>query len=645
MPTRYDNMNRPDPNRQLQGGSGNSGRASTPPQSSRESSGRSQVSRRESGAGSPRPQIKKSQSLENAKQQAYVTRQYTHPSNYPPARTENDMHSRGYSSAGGYPQSRDAQQNRYGSNPQNQQNYRYEQQNRNGSQMTRQNYDQRSTVSGGNRKPLSPSRRKRRLISLGIFAILIIGLFAFWMSRYYQPVIVPGVHINNIDMSGKTKQQAIQLLEAQLEEMRDSIHVTLKYADRTWFLNREDFSVEAPVEHTVNTAMQVAREGNVFKRMADGWTARRNKPHFETAISISDAGMGERIEAIAAELDVPAVNATMTFNASSADFTIIEGTSGHEMDQERVKEAVLQALNDGYVVNTIEFGLETTEPSVKKADLAKATSRISFFETEVNGSQNRIDNVRLALSQFNGMVIAPGESVSFNETTGERSAENGYKEAPGINADKGLEDTSGGGVCQASTTLYNAVLMANCSIDERHRHSFPSSYVKEGFDAMVNWVTDDDLRFTNTSDMPIFIRTYVGKHDDGETYAQVWVYGKKLENGITLSRKSVIANETEKPEPELIKDKDGRYADYVIYDDEAYVAVASRKGMTVEAYLVTKDSSGNVIEEELLHKDYFSAITGKHYYGTQKRPDDVPKTVKSGCYLLKTEEEESESPD
>lgn len=63
----------------------------------------------------------------------------------------------------------------------------------------------------------------------------------------------------------------------------------------------------------------------------------------------------------------------------------------------------------------------------------------------MNGSANRIDNVKLALAQFNGMVIAPGQTVSFNETTGERSADNGYKEAPGINADKGLEDTLGVG--------------------------------------------------------------------------------------------------------------------------------------------------------------------------------------------------------
>lgn len=484
---------------------------------------------------------------------------------------------------------------------------------------------------GGPQRGGMPPKKRNMWIRRCIFFAAVLGVLIFWSTRYYQPILVPGVHINGIDMSGKTRDEAITLLEQQMETMKDSIAVTLKYEDRSWVLTKQDFDVDAPIEYTVDQAMLVAREGNVFKRMLDGWEARRNKPNYQASLGVEDANLTEKIAQIAAELDVPATNATINFDPNEVEFTITEGSQGRVLDQESLRETIMQAL-EKELSCTIELTMQTTEPEITKAQLSQATDRISFFETEVNGSANRIDNVKLALAQFNGLTIAPGQTVSFNETTGERSADNGYKEAPGINADKGLEDTLGGGVCQASTTLYNAALMANCKIEERHRHSFPSSYVKKGFDAMVNW-PNSDFKFTNQSDYPLFIRTYVGEKD-GKVYAQVWFYGKKLENGITLQRQSVIVEETEKPEPELIEDTSGKYADYVTYDDEAYVAVSSRAGMVVEAYLITKDADGNEIDKKLLYTDHFPAITGKHYYGTEKRPAGERPKAKAGCYLL-----------
>lgn len=156
----------------------------------------------------------------------------------------------------------------------------------------------------------------------------------------------------------------------------------------------------------------------------------------------------------------------------------------------------------------------TTVPSTTPAPTPALTSKpenpkeISSFTTIIyDKEENRVNNIKIAAEELDGTVIEPGEVFSFNETVGKRSKEKGYEEAS-IFVDGEKSKGVGGGVCQVSTTLYNAALKADLEIIERHRHSRKVSYVEEGKDAAVVY-NSKDLRFKNTRDYPIEIRISV----------------------------------------------------------------------------------------------------------------------------------------
>ena len=129
------------------------------------------------------------------------------------------------------------------------------------------------------------------------------------------------------------------------------------------------------------------------------------------------------------------------------------------------------------------------EPTLLASDLQKTTKLRGRFVTNLgNSSAARTHNVKESLKQFNGMVVNPGQEVSFNDTTGPRTAENGYQDAPLIASDKSLQDGPGGGVCQSSTTIYNAILKAGLNSTVRAHHSFPSSCLLYTSRSTTKWV-------------------------------------------------------------------------------------------------------------------------------------------------------------
>lgn len=145
----------------------------------------------------------------------------------------------------------------------------------------------------------------------------------------------------------------------------------------------------------------------------------------------------------------------------------------------------------------------TQAPSPTKAE--KDPNEISRYSTEIlNKDENRVHNIKLAAKKLNHTVIEPGETFSFNGVLGKRTEEKGYEEAPILLGNGEEGEGVGGGICQVSSTLYNAVLQTNMEIVERHRHSEAVPYVPEGKDATVVY-NSKDFRFKNTKDYPVEI--------------------------------------------------------------------------------------------------------------------------------------------
>lgn len=169
------------------------------------------------------------------------------------------------------------------------------------------------------------------------------------------------------------------------------------------------------------------------------------------------------------------------------------------LDATKLHTAILDAFKSG---TETELPLKIAKKHVSDEDLAKITTVISTFKTNFDsGNRNRSNNIKVASAKINGTVLLPGEQFSFNETVGRRTPKNGFKEA-GVFKDGKHDRDFGGGICQVSTTLFNASLFADLKIAERQNHSMPVPYVPIGRDATVDYGAID-LKIVNNFDFPI----------------------------------------------------------------------------------------------------------------------------------------------
>ncbi len=234
--------------------------------------------------------------------------------------------------------------------------------------------------------------------------------------------------------------------------------------------------------------------------------------------------------------------------------------------------------------------------------------RAEFYTSYPSSSDERKNNVWLATKSINGTMIDVGGEFSFNRTVGARTLKRGYKNAK-IIVDGKFVDGVGGGVCQVSTTLYNAVLLAGLKITEYHPHSLTVSYVAPSFDAMVN-SGSADLRFINNTHNPVIIYAVA----DGSTL-KISVWGEPMKEKYV--RQSVI-KEYVTPIQEVMTDTLGEYPD--VYEGEQKVISYGKQGLISEGFLV-KQINGKTISVRKVRSDKYRAINGVTVIGTSPRPE------------------------
>jgi len=190
-------------------------------------------------------------------------------------------------------------------------------------------------------------------------------------------------------------------------------------------------------------------------------------------------------------------------------------------------------------------------------------------------SYERIHNIRLATSKINGMILNPGEEFSYNKTVGKREYSTGFLTAPAIVYEE-LQPVIGGGICQVSSTLFNAVLLSDLPVVERHRHHTPINYIPLGMDATISWGTKD-FRFRNNSNGRIQL---IGFASDSSLTFQI--YGENpLRDDLKLETE---INESPSPFPDR----------------------ESEGGLEIALYRL-RFHDGKLLEREFIHRDYFPA--------------------------------------
>lgn len=215
-----------------------------------------------------------------------------------------------------------------------------------------------------------------------------------------------------------------------------------------------------------------------------------------------------KLAAIFEEFTIAPVNDSLDMET----YEFLPGSYGYSFDLEAATDAVTNA-DWG---ETISVPMFYVEPEIL-GDEVYFREVLGSCETRHTNDENRNTNLRLLCQALDGVILQPGETLSYNETVGERTAERGYKPANAYSGNRLVKDI-GGGVCQGSTTLYNCALLADLEILERVCHGAKVGYVPLGLDAAVNWATKTDLKFRNNFHFPIMIRAEVS---DGYVKMQI----------------------------------------------------------------------------------------------------------------------------
>lgn len=239
---------------------------------------------------------------------------------------------------------------------------------------------------------------------------------------------------------------------------------------------------------------------------------------------------------------------------------------------------------------------ETKENKIKEEKPSEKAELLSEFETENGEEANRDKNLEIACSKINGYEIKPGMTFSFIEVAGPLTEEQGYVKAAVILSDTEMGEDIAGGVCQVSTTLYNAALQGDMEIVERKRHSFPMNYVSVGLDASIS-TPDIDLKLKNNSEQSIYIfaSTKKGK-------VNVQLFGKPLNESEEIRIRSVV---TEEVKPEGVE---VRFSDE-LGSGERQVLQEERTGYEVSVYReYYKDNE--LVKKQDISEDAYPAIQG-----------------------------------
>ena len=320
----------------------------------------------------------------------------------------------------------------------------------------------------------------------------------------------------------------------------------------------------------------------------------------QESYTLDTSGLDEKVKAEAAacgaKWDKKAKNGSIDkFDAASGKFVFAGEENGFAIDQDKLAADISQALKDKKFDAKITATGSDVAPEISAASTKEKYKTISSFTTNTTANQNRNTNVRLAAEAINGTVIKPGQEFSFNGTVGQRTEAKGYKGAAAYNNGEVVQEI-GGGVCQVSTTLYNAVFKAGLKISSRRSHTFEPSYVTPGRDATVSW-DQPDFKFINNSSTAIGLRASYA-----DQKVTVSVYGIPiLEDGITWDLDSKKVEDLGTPNPTYEEDQ-------TLQPGEEVIKSKGSAGSRWETYKVVY-KNGKEISRELDHKTTYKGHT------------------------------------
>lgn len=362
-------------------------------------------------------------------------------------------------------------------------------------------------------------------------------------------VIPQNVYIGEIAVGGMTKEEAQEAVDQYIAENNEAV-LTLEADKNSVEASLEDLGVSWGNPSVVEDALNYGKTGNLLERYKAKKDLEKEDKVFRIAYAIDEEKAAAFLEAHAEELNQEVIDSTLS--RVNGAFEIVPGQDGVEIDTEASVETMHSFFAEEWHGGdaSIELTANVVEPRGTEEELSKVQDLMGSYSTNYSDSSaGRKANIKNAVSKINGSVIYPGDEYSVSDAISPLNAANGY-ELAGSYENGTVVESYGGGVCQVSTTLYNALILSELDITERFAHSMIVTYVKPSMDAAIATGLKD-LKFKNNTDAPIYIEGYC---DGANVYFNV--YGQDTrEAGRKVSYVSEIIS-TEEATTEFVTSED-----------------------------------------------------------------------------------------
>jgi vancomycin resistance protein YoaR len=436
------------------------------------------------------------------------------------------------------------------------------------------------------------------------------------------------VTVEGVSVAGKSSEE-IEKLAREYAARLLAYPVRVESGKRSTLTSPGKLGAKVDVEAAVAAAVEPRPPGSLLDRIRERFTGPEAR-RIQLSVEISEAGVAEGLKRFSALIGMEPKNARLT--RVNGVFKATPPQPGKELDAASVASTLRSLLEESAFRDGLAASLEQqprraewlklqtplkvtaatreAQARITLEHLKPITTQLASFGTSLgNSSRNRTHNVRLACQAIDGTVLLPGDVFSYNDTVGPRVESAGYKEAPVIVRGK-LEPGTGGGICQVSSTLYNAALLADMEIVRRRHHAIPVAYLPAGRDAtVVDGVID--FRFRNRLKYPVAIDSKVV---GGRVVVNLYGHpDDKVDVSLVTGRVSKVdAGVKTIPDPKLPK---GRRV----------VVEPPRSGTRVTLTRIVK-KGGREIRKEIVSRDYYRPYDGIVRVGTRVQEKSPTET-------------------
>lgn len=440
-----------------------------------------------------------------------------------------------------------------------------------------------------------------------VLALLAAGVFMYLNSaingKLTEGRILDGVECDGLELGGMTKDEAEEALEEHISELHKE-NMTFTVDDEKVEVSLETLGAAPNAKKTAKEAYDIGRTGNIFTRYSDV-----NKEKHEVAIyrTYDESIFKKQMKKATADIITTPKNATV--KRENGEFVVTKEKSGYTLNIDDSFVNFKKAVDAGKT--KCELAVTKKKAEYTTDDVKKIKDVMGTYTTNYSSSAyGRKVNVANGAKKINGTVIYPGETFSVYEQVSPFTKENGYELAGSYENGQTVQ-TYGGGICQVSTTLYNAIIRAELKVTERHPHSMTVAYVPRSADAAIAG-TYKDLKFKNQNDFPIYIEGTA----NGSTITFT-VYGVKEDPDRTVEFESETTSVKQSTGEKTIKDP-------TLAEGTKILEQSGHTGYTARLWKIVK-VNGKEVERTVFNNSTYMATSPTYRVGTKKQEATTAK--------------------